>query len=83
MSKTNKRLVGILLALAMVLSMLPMAVLAADTTTLYCAAPSGWGTCNVYWWNSSQSNPGWPGEPMTKGADGIFRVKDDMGWDAM
>ena len=72
MSKTNKRLVGILLALAMVLSMLPMAVLAADTTTLYCAAPSGWGTCNVYWWNSSQSNPGWPGEPMTKGADGIW-----------
>ena len=81
MSKTNKRLVGILLALAMVLSMLPMAVLAADTTTLYCAAPSGWGTCNVYWWGSSQSNPTWPGEPMTKGADGIwyYEVPSDAG----
>ncbi len=72
MKATTKRLVGILLAMAMVLAMLPMAVFAAGTTTLYCAAPSNWTNCNVYWWGSSDTNPGWPGKAMTKGDDGIW-----------
>ena len=81
MKATNKRLVSILLCLAMVLAVLPMAVFAADTTTLYCAAPSSWSACYVYWWGSSANNPGWPGEAMTKGADGIwyYEVPSDAG----
>ena len=76
-----KRLLSILLCLAMVLAVLPMAVSAASTTTLYCAAPSSWTNCNVYWWGSSATNPGWPGEAMTKGADGIwyYAVPSDAG----
>ena len=72
MNATNKRLVSILLALAMVLALLPMAVFAAGTTRLYCAAPSSWTNCNVYWWNSADTNPDWPGVAMTKGDDGIW-----------
>ena len=72
MKFTSKRLISMMLVLAFALAMLPVAVFAADTTTLYCAAPSNWGNCNVYWWGSSQSNPGWPGEAMTKGEDGIW-----------
>ena len=81
MKATNKRLVSILLCLAMVLAVLPMAVFAADTTTLYCAAPSSWSACYVYWWGSSANNPGWPGEAMTKGTDGIwyYEVPSDAG----
>ena len=80
MKTTNKRLISIALCLAMVLAVLPMAVFAADTVKLYCAAPSGWGTCCIYWWGSSQYNPGWPGEAMTQGADGIwyYEVPSDV-----
>ncbi len=72
MKINSKRLVGILLCLAMVLAVLPVAALAAGTTKLYCAAPDGWEICNVYWWGSAGTNPGWPGEAMTKGSDGLW-----------
>ena len=72
MKINSKRLVGILICLAMVLAVLPMAVFAADTTTVYCAAPSGWTNCNVYWWGAADTNPGWPGEAMTQGSDGLW-----------
>ena len=71
MKTTSKRLVGILLCLAMVLAVLPMAVSAAGTTKLYCAAPSSWSSCNVYWWGSS-TGTSWPGEAMTQGSDGLW-----------
>lgn len=72
MKSTNKRLVSILLCLAMVLAMLPMAVFAADTTRLYCAAPSSWTNCNVYYWGNAAGAPTWPGLAMTQGSNGIW-----------
>ena len=71
-NKNAKRLISILICLAMVLAVLPMAVFAEGTTTLYCQAPDTWTTCYIYWWGSSSSNPGWPGYAMTKGEDGIW-----------
>ena len=71
MKSNTKRVLSVLLCMALVLAVMPMAF-AADTTRLYCAAPGNWSNCNVYWWGSSQSNPGWPGEAMTQGADGIW-----------
>lgn len=76
MKATNKRLIGILLALAMVLSVLPMAVFAADTTTIYCDAPDSWTSCYVHFWGGSAASS-WPGVAMTKGADGIWYAEVD------
>ena len=72
MKITNKRLVSILLCLAMVLAVLPVAAFATGTTTLYCAAPDTWTNANVYWWGSAGTNPSWPGEAMTLGSDGLW-----------
>ena len=72
MLSINKRLLCVVLALVMILGMLPMAVFAADTVRLYCAAPSAWVNCNVYYWGNSAGAPTWPGLAMTKGADGIW-----------
>ena len=72
MSKTNKRLVSILLCLAMVLAVLPMAVFAADTTTVYFANTGNWDTVAVYWWGSASTNPAWPGEVMTDLGNGYW-----------
>lgn len=72
MKNTTKRLVGILLCLAMVLAVLPLAVSAAGTTTVYCDAPDDWSCCYVYWWGSADNNPGWPGVAMTQDANGIW-----------
>lgn len=49
MKNNHKRLIGILVVLAMVLAMLPMAVSAADTTTVYYYNESGWETVNVHY----------------------------------
>ena len=80
MKSTTKRVLSVLLCMALVLAVMPMAF-AADTTRLYCDAPDSWTNCNIYWWGSSQSNPGWPGEAMTQGADGIwyYDVPSDAG----
>lgn len=72
MIKTSKRLISVLICLTLVLAMLPMAVFAADTTTLYCVAPEGWTACYIYWWGSDVDNPSWPGNAMSKGTDGIW-----------
>ena len=80
MKNTTKRLVGILLCLAMVLAVLPMAVSAASTVTLYCDAPDDWTCCYVYAWNDAGSNAGWPGVPMTKGEDGIWTADVDTAY---
>ena len=66
-----KKLISLVVAIAMLMSMSAV-VLAAGTTTLYCNAPSTWSKCYVYWWGSSQSNPTWPGEPMTKDSNGVW-----------
>lgn len=72
MKRTAKRVIGLAVCLVMVLSMLSVFTLAADVTTVYCQAPSGWTTCKAYWWGSSAENPGWPGVDMTMGDDGIW-----------
>ena len=80
MKITNKRLVSILLCLAMVLAILPMAVFAADTTTVYYYNASNWSTVSVYWWGSAGSNPGWPGNTMTDLGNGYwsYEIPSDL-----
>ena len=73
MKSSAKRLLSVLIVLALALSLVPMMAFAADTTTVYCQAPSGWSTCKAYWWGSKTgTNPSWPGVNMTKGDDGIW-----------
>jgi hypothetical protein len=72
MNKNAKRLLSLVLCLMLVLSVLPVAALAADTLRVYCQAPANWSNCNAYWWGSSSENPGWPGKAMSQDADGIW-----------
>ena len=65
-----KKLISLVVVVAMLMSLI-VTVSAVGTTTLYCDAPSTWGNCNVYWWNSSVSCT-WPGVAMTKNAQGIW-----------
>lgn len=69
--KNMKRLLSVLLCLAMVLAVMPMAF-AADTTTVYCSAPSDWTTCHVHYWGSADGDSTWPGVSMTKDENGIW-----------
>ena len=74
MKSSAKRLLSLVIVLAMALSMLPLFTFAADnTTTVYCQAPSGWSKCKAYWWGSKTgTNPSWPGVDMTKNEEGIW-----------
>ena len=74
MKSSAKRLLSLVIVLAMALSMLPLVTFAAGTTTtVYCQAPTGWSSCKAYWWGSKTgTNPSWPGVSMTKGDDGIW-----------
>ena len=54
MRSSAKRLLSLVIVLAMALSMLPVFTFAAGaTTTVYCQAPDSWSTCKVYWWGSN------------------------------
>ena len=73
-SKSLKRLLSMVMVLAMILSMLPMTALAADTaTTLYLKPNSNWkkdgARFAIYYWNNSGSN--WTSMSDTDG-DGIY-----------
>jgi len=74
MRNSAKRLLAVLIVLAMALSLVPvMAFAAGTTTTVYCQAPSGWSSCKAYWWGSKTgTNPSWPGVAMTKDQNGIW-----------
>ena len=72
MKSSAKRLLSLVIVLAMALSMMPMIAFAAGTTTVYCQAPSGWSSCKAYWWGSTGTNPNWPGVDMTKNSEGIW-----------
>ena len=72
MKRSTKRLISILICLAMALAILPVAAFAAGTTKVYCQAPDDWTKCNAYWWGSTGTNPGWPGLAMTQDAEGIW-----------
>lgn len=72
MKRSMKRLVSLAICLVMVLAVLPLGVFAAGTTTVYCQVPDNWTGCKAYWWGSSATNPGWPGEDMSLAEDGIW-----------
>lgn len=71
MKLRTKQWLAMLLCLAAVLSVLPMSVWAANTTTIYCQAPDDWDTCLIYWWGV-KGQPQWPGVPMEQNADGLW-----------
>lgn len=72
MKRSTKRMISILICLALTLAILPVAAMAADTVTAYCQAPAGWTNCKAYWWGSSAENPAWPGVDMSQDANGIW-----------
>ena len=74
MNKNAKRLLCLALCLMLVLSVLPVAALAADTLRVYCQAPANWTNCNAYWWGSADSNPSWPGNAMEQNEDGLWYI---------
>lgn len=71
MKRFTKRLISVLICLAIAVAILPVAAFAA-TTTVYCQAPDDWTKCNAYWWGSSTENPDWPGLAMTQDENGIW-----------
>lgn len=76
MKFTNKRLVSILLCLAMVLAVLPMAVFAADTTTVYYYNASNWSTVSVHYWGSAlTADTTWPGVAATDLGNGYWSIE--------
>jgi hypothetical protein len=83
--KTNtKRLLSIMLCLAMVLAMLPMAVFAADeTVTLYVQPNANWKQSNArfaaYFFETGKSDK-WVSCTAVEGADGIYAVEVPAGY---
>ena len=63
MKLTTKRMISLLLCLAMLCSW-SVAALAADTVKVYCQVPEDWEGCKVYWWGASERSPRWPGVDM-------------------
>ncbi len=37
--------------------------------TVYCFPPAEWEQCYIYWWDSAEENPVWPGIPMEWNGD--------------
>ena len=71
MKLSKKRILAVLLCLAVMLPSLGMGAWAADTTTVYCNAPADWGSCFIYWWGTEDS-PQWPGVTMERDEQGIW-----------
>ena len=75
-----KRLVSLLLAVIMVMSVfaiVPVTANAADTTTVYFQNNWMWTDVNVYYWfnGGAQNNGAWPGQPAQKfGNDGTYDI---------
>lgn len=73
-----KKLLAILLALVMCMTLLPLAALAdgEETRTVYVKAPEDWEKVCLYTWdnnNTSDNNRSWPGEEITA-------TKTNEGW---
>ena len=70
--RTMKRLLSFVMALAMMLTLLPMAAFAADgdTMTIYFENNWSWPDACIYWWGSTTgTNPAWPGVKLTDQVD--------------
>ena len=67
-----KKLIAIMLAAVMCLSVLPFAAMAADSLKVYAYVPDNWENPCVWAWDDNQKNAfeAWPGQAMTKGDDG-------------
>ena len=76
MNNATKRLLSLVIVLAMALALLPVISFAADTTTtIYCKTSTTWTACKVHWWGSAATpDTSWPGADMTKVADGIWTI---------
>ena len=77
-----KRLLSLMLALALVLSLLPAVGLldfkasAATTQTIYFKNSNGWGSVYGYAWDSSQKQllGEWPGTKLSKDSNGYYKM---------
>ena len=58
------RVLSVVLALMLVLGMLPVMALAADTTTIYFENTANWKNVKIYYWGSGYNPVGWPGSNM-------------------
>ena len=65
----RKRILTVVLTIALVLSMAPVTVLQANAAggrTVYFENTAGWSNVNIYFWSSSNTSmTGWPGKAMT------------------
>ena len=76
MIKASKRLISVLICLTLVLAMLPMAVFAADTVTVYYYNATNWEKVCVHFWGSATvATTTWPGNDMTDLGNGYWSVE--------
>ena len=81
-SGAAKRLLSLILAFAMVLSLLPaiglfdVQVSAASTQTVYFKDSSGFGTVYGYAWDSNKNEllGSWPGTKLSKDSNGLYKM---------
>lgn len=82
MFKTSKRLIAVLICLAMVLAALPMAVFAAKTNTIYLQPSDNWLESDAwfaaYFFNNTTGDNTWV--KCTAGADGLYSVEVPSGY---
>ena len=70
MKRSTKRMISILVCLAMALAILPVTAFAAGTTKVYCQAPDSWSNCYIHYWGGAETT--WPGVTMSQDAEGIW-----------
>ena len=80
-SGTAMRLLSLILAFVMLLSLLPVTdlftqVRAASTQTVYFKDSNGWGTVYGYAWDSAQNQlmGSWPGTKLSKDSSGLYKL---------
>ncbi|MBQ7857842.1 MAG: starch-binding protein, partial [Oscillospiraceae bacterium] len=77
MRTSTKRLLSIMLCLALVMALLPAAALAfsEETVTIYFDnSVKKWSKVNAYYWNSKENNS-WPGTAMTQVDDTTWSIE--------
>ena len=77
-----KKTISMIITLAMLLTMLPLAAF-AQGPTVYCQAPESWTQCYVYTWNGYGEYASWPGEPATMDANGLWVYNMPEGYEVV
>ena len=75
MIKASKRLISVLVCLTLVLAMLPMAVFAADTVTVYYYNATNWEKVAVHYWDTAAGDTTWPGKAMENLGNGYWKAE--------